>query len=85
MATNIDKNTRLQSRSNLWLDEREASRSGEISKITDTRNKDTLCQSLLGHIEIRSAAMTHGRIHEKLAMASFENGYVTEFHHVSFR
>ena len=75
-ASALEKATKGQSSSKKWHEEREwrltASRFGEICSITARRNIKKLCLSLLGNQEIFSPALTHGKVHEPIAIKAFE-------------
>lgn len=72
----IESSTRSQSNSDLWFKEREwrltASRFGEITKITERRNVEKLCQLLIGLNQVTTSALNHGRTYESAAIKQLE-------------
>jgi Zn finger protein HypA/HybF involved in hydrogenase expression len=77
-ARKIESSTRNQSQSSEWFKERKyrltASKFGEIVKMTDKRNRQKLCASLL-NTTFCSKAMLHGRQYESKALNVFEKKF----------
>ena len=69
----IQKATVDQNLCSTWYSERQwrltASRFGEISKLTERRDMEKLCRSLLGLERITTPALAHGRAYEDKALS----------------
>jgi hypothetical protein len=72
-AERLQQATVDQSNCSVWHAERQwrltASRFGEITKITDRRNIEKLCQTLLGLDQLTTPALAHGRAYEDKALS----------------
>ncbi|XP_062590250.1 uncharacterized protein LOC134251845 [Saccostrea cucullata] len=75
----IEVATRGQSTNKKWFGERTwrltASNFGQISHMTDRRNKDKLCESIFSSKQINSLATLHGKNYERKAIKCFESEY----------
>lgn len=72
----IEAATRDQASSKRWQEERKkrltSSYFGEICKATDRKNKTSFAESLMTERELKTAAITHGRKYEVLAVEKYE-------------
>lgn len=75
-AIKIEKQTRLQSKCQLWQKQRKfrltASKFGEICKFTDKIDVFKLCQSIFGDVNFTNNATTYGLSHESEAIKAVE-------------
>ena len=75
-ADMIEKETRDQSSTAKWFDERQwrltASRFGDIVHASDRRNMTELSASMYSPPSLHTEAIVHGQVHEKSAITKFE-------------
>ncbi|XP_048254636.1 uncharacterized protein LOC124112985 [Haliotis rufescens] len=78
-AKDIEAATQDQSRSPVWHTERKwrltASRFGEVTKMTNRRNKEKLCKSIVSTKILSCKPVIHGKQYEKGALSKFESMY----------
>ncbi|XP_046328487.2 uncharacterized protein LOC124112432 [Haliotis rufescens] len=78
-AKDIEAATQDQSRSPVWHTERKwrltASRFGEVTKMTNRRNKEKLCKSIVSTKFLSCKPVIHGKQYEKRALSKFESMY----------
>ncbi|XP_048772140.2 uncharacterized protein LOC125678072 [Ostrea edulis] len=83
-VSSIEKETRGQSTNKRWFAERmwriTASNFGQISRMTDRRNKQKLCKSLISIKSLTTPAVTHGKSYEKKAIKKFEDNHNIRVH-----
>ena len=72
----IERNTRLQSKSRLWHEERKwritASKFGQVVNATARRNMSLLCKSIFAPKDLKGKAVMHGRKYEARALKKLE-------------
>lgn len=75
-AQALSNETINQASCDLWFRERRwrltASRFGEITKLTERRDMEKLCDSVISPIQINSPSLTHGRSNEGAAIRQYE-------------
>lgn len=78
-AVEIEASTRQQAQSSKWFQTRKwrltASRFGDICNMTNRRNKEKLCKSLVTNMNLTNPAVIHGRQYESAAIKKFESEY----------
>ncbi|XP_046557350.1 uncharacterized protein LOC124266602, partial [Haliotis rubra] len=78
-ARDVEAATRDQSKSPVWHRERKwritASRFGEVTKMTNRRNKEKLCKSIVSTKILSCKPAIHGKQYEKKAISTFESVY----------